>query len=67
MKNSQIINWKERSIEERLEEVERLRREFWKGKYDENTRIEKIIRVFKKGRLVKVIDARGKKIKVIEK
>lgn len=67
MKNSQIINWKERSIEERLEEVERLRREFWKGKYDENTRIEKIIRVFKKGRLVKVIDARGKKIRVTEK
>ncbi|MEO8448030.1 MAG: hypothetical protein ABI528_11065 [bacterium] len=58
MRNSELVNWKNKSVEERFAEVERLRIEHWKGKYDSNTRIEKVITVIKNGKIVKVIDGR---------
>ena len=67
MKKAEKKDWTKSTVEERFEEVERLRREHWKGVYDENARIEKIIRVIHKGKLVKIIDARNpEKIKVMK-
>jgi len=62
MEKAQKINWLERSVEERFAEVERLRREVWGEDYEKKFSFQKIIRIFHKGKLVKVIDARKNNI-----
>jgi len=54
MKNSEKKDWKNSTVEERFKVVERLRREHWKGIYDENTRIDKtVFRIIRNGVIIK--------------
>jgi hypothetical protein len=53
MKKTEKKDWTKATDEERFEEVERLRREHWKG-YDKNTRIDKtVFRIIKNGKVIK--------------
>ena len=53
-------DWKKASAEEILAEFERLRREFYKAEHEKNPRIQKILTIINKGKIVKVIDCWNK-------